>query len=209
MLALIGDKILDIIYYGNSIRSGVVAVGEATSRRGILMSNASLSMYVDRLSCKIVDKAHKDVMSQREKATAIEACIGAAFDLDGHEISPRVRAVAEDVIAKLSKNQKSSTFPQSSPFVYDPGLENARTKFSKAMQALGDHRRLEDSCTFTESNQRHSAVCSMPELGKKFCAIKSKECDSKSAAIENIAIIILERLHKQFLADNKHDKNIG
>lgn len=211
LLALIGDKLLDTIFYEQLIRGGERNASRATMRRSMVLSNSNLASAMDTLTAGIVSKRAVSLMSQREKGTTVEACVGASYELDDFKMTDRVRDVTEMALHTLIEELDNGCEGGHVGETYDASVQKARSKLLEIMQKCGmSHKasrlspfRYEECTRESNSNPRQFVATFLPRSvgGVQIGKVSSGPCSSKKEAAEETSKLILSFLHGKCLKE--------
>ena len=199
ILALIGDRVLDTVFYERLVRGGETEASTATRRRSMLLSNSNLAVFADTLDEKLLPSEMLSKMSTTDKGTAVEACVGAAFESNNYRVTSYVRKISDLVISSLEAQLNSKDTASS---LYDPVTETARESLYAKLSQIeksANQKKVGEIFTITKvlNSQGYIASFNMEELnGIPMTGITSQLSKSKKAACEEAAKMVLQRLHR-------------
>lgn len=103
--ALVGDKILDLVFYTDSFtRAGIKNVEELSTHRSILVSNENMALCCHKLVVPVLLSIEDyDKMSSHEKGTVFEAIVGLIFIQQG-SLTEKVMSLARYCIEVLEES---------------------------------------------------------------------------------------------------------
>lgn len=200
-LALLGDKLLDLLLYENLIKSGLTNEGEMTQERSLCVANTNLAECAQRLMTpSLVGEKSFNRLSSHERGTVLEAYIGGLFEKDGFVITDRVRRSVHEILSILRGLVAEREDITASEFKANTTLKKSKTSLLELFQKRG---------VLQASNFFHTVsigakawvppfvstfkptfnllYCDLPETG----SIVGDPCETKKEAEENVALKVL------------------
>ena len=218
-LALIGDRLLDLKMYEEMYSSGEDREGWMTQKRSIAVSNENLAKHGgDVLVPVIVSHREYAQLSIHEKATLVEAYIGALYVQASFIITPSLHTLIMQVLRKLNTVVVSETSMsrRDSQFIALQDRKRAKSQLLEIFQkrgitngssfytcrGVGPYGEINPPfvCTFAPPFDLIS-VC-LPDPGP----LQSDPCHTKKAAEENVSLKVLDFFHSReviWCASNK------
>ena len=178
-------------------------------RRSMVLANSNLASAMSALTGGIVTKRSADLMSQRQKGTTVEACVGASYELDDFKITARVRHLTELVLSALVEELEEGCENPSVTETYDASVEKARSRLLEVMQKCGMSQKVarlppfkyQEYSSKASADKKLFVATFLPkriggiEIGK----VSSGPCASKKEAAEEASKIVLNFLHGKAL----------
>lgn len=114
VLALIGDKLIDLTLYVDILRintKNARDAGEITAFRSKLVSNRNLAVHAETICVpKLVIKKDFDTLSVKEKGTMVEAYMGALFESSNFKLSVKCKREVMKIIEVLKTTVGNGDF---------------------------------------------------------------------------------------------------
>lgn len=199
-LALLGDRLLDIVLYELLIKSGHTDEGIMTQNRSMCVANKNLALCARQLLVPVIlSETEFSSLSEHEKGTLIEAFVGAAYERESYVLTPAVRKYITDILDTLRANV-SCAETESSEFINEKSIKKAKSALLELLQKRG----ITNGITFFTMENYGANItlppfvsvfepsvpleyCGLPNTG----AIRGDECDNKKEAEENCARKVL------------------
>lgn len=219
ILALLGDRMLDMAFYEKLIKAKEQSVAVATMRRSVMMSNSNLALFSFHLSPSFLTSEELDTMSVKERGTAVEAFLGATFELDNFQMTPRVRRVTEDILIKIETMSEAKHAEDTNKTTFNLSTETAKSALMNRLQKKWRHAKQLPFFTyesvlnyFPGQGEGMGWICKFelpPELALDKSdswpvgATLSKPFPSKKIACDEVSKIVLNKL---FIAEEEANK---
>ena len=138
-LALLGDRLLDIVLYQDMLLEGLSHEGNMSQRRGMCVANATLAKAGEMLLIPDILSAEKyGRLSQHEKGTLLEAYLGALLEQNDFNIDKIVVQFVRDVLHLLQKCVTSKAIvAHASQYKVNPTIKKCKSQLLEILQRRG------------------------------------------------------------------------
>ncbi len=220
MLALLGDRVLDLLLYEQMFRKGHVDEGVMTQHRSMVVANANLARCAEKILVPhLVSQSALSTLSQHEKGTAMEAYIGAIFEDEGYTMTPIVRSTVACILDELR-----SAIVFNEKLVDGFAAKDAIKKYKPVLLELLQKKGIKNGASFfhtrslkgemssppfvaTFEPQFSLLYCGLPDMGP----ISGDTCNTKKEAEESVSKRVLEYFQNQKsrVSDAATDQNVS
>lgn len=205
-LALLGDRLLDIVLYQDMLREGMVHEGRMSQRRGMCVANATLAKAGETLLTPHVLPMKKyRLLSPHEKGTMVEAYLGALLEQNNFDITPDIMEVVRDVLRLLQEYMSSKAVAaHASQYKVNPTIKKCKPQLLEIFQRRG----IENASTFfscvsygrkpnlppfvvTFKAPYNLTYCGLPDVGVVTSSKKTTKKDAEEEVAQRVLDIFL------------------
>lgn len=137
-LALLGDRLLDIILYENLLKANYTDEGLMTQHRSMCVANRNLAQCAEQLLTPVLlSKKEFNTLSLHEKGTVLEAFIGVVYERADFQMTPLVKRYITDIVDLLRVSILGEANEPKSEYKAESSFKKAKSVLLELLQKRG------------------------------------------------------------------------